>query len=150
MFKKILITLVLIIGLQAMPVVFLVEVPSVYAEENPADPAPGEDIDSPTFMFDLSAITHEAIEGSTRQSWIRGGVNYFFERVIGFLATVIGSLAVLMLVVGGFLMLSSGGNETQYEKGKNYAKYALIGLGITLLAYVMVNLVQLLIKSIYG
>lgn len=146
MLKRILIALVLIIGLQAMPVVSLVQVPLAYAE----DPPPGETLDDPTFMFDLTAITHEAIEGSTRQSWIRGGINYFFERIIGFLATVIGSLAVLMLSVGGFLMLSSAGNETQYEKGKNYAKYALIGLGVTLMAYVMVTLVQLLIKSIYG
>lgn len=128
-----------------MPAVVF-QAPTVYAQ----DETPGEDIDDPTFMFDLSSITHEAIKGSTRQSWIRGGINYFFERIIGFLATVIGSLAVLMLSVGGFLMLSSAGNETQYEKGKNYAKYALIGLGVTLMAYVLVSLVQLLIKSIYG
>jgi hypothetical protein len=152
MLKKILIALVLVIGLQAMPAASLVEVPLVYAEENPPapdEPEPG-DIDSPSFMFDLSSVTHEAIEGTTRQGWIRQGINYFFERIIGFLATVIGSLAVLMLSVGGFLMLSSAGNETQYEKGRNYAKYALIGLGVTLMAYVMVSLVQLLIKSIYA
>ena len=101
-------------------------------------------------MFDLSAITHEGIEGSTRQSWIRRGINYFFERAIGFMAAIIGSLAVLMLSLGGFLMLSSGGDETNYEKGKNYAKFALIGLGVTLMAYVLVTLVQLLVTSIYA
>ena len=150
MFKKILIALALVIGLQFMTAGFLIQAPAVYAEEDPAEPAPGEDIDAPSFMFDLSSVTHEAIKGSTRQSWIRQGINYFFERAIGFLATVIGSLAVLMLVVGGFLMLSSAGNQTQFEKGQNYAKYSLIGLGVTLMAYVLVSLVQLLIKSIYG
>ncbi len=101
-------------------------------------------------MFDLTNVTHQSIEGTVRQGWIRGGINYFFERIIGFLAAVIGSLAVLMLSVGGFMMLSSGGDETRYEKGKNYAKYSLIGLAVTLMAYVLVTLVQLLITSIYG
>jgi hypothetical protein len=150
MLKKILIALVLVISLQAMPATDFVLAPVVLAQEDPADPSPGEDVDDPTFMFDLGTITHESIEGSTRQGWIRQGINYFFERIIGFLAAIIGSLAVLMLSVGGFLMLSSGGDETRYEKGKNYAKFALIGLAVTLLAYVLVSLVQLLIRSIYG
>ena len=146
MFKKVAIALVLVISLLAMPTVFIAESPAVLA----ADPPSEGNIDAPSFMFDLSSITHTAIKGTTRQSWIRLGINYFFERAIGVMAAVIGSLAVLMMSVGGFLMLSSGGDETQYEKGKNYAKYSLIGLGVTLLAYVLVTLVQLLIKSIYG
>ncbi len=143
MFKKILITLVLVIGLQAMPVAFLSGSPAVYAQGD-------GDLDSTSFMFDLNALTHDGIEGTTRQSWIRGGINYFFERIIGFMAAIIGSLAVLMLSIGGFMMLSSGGNENMYNKGKGFAKYSLIGLAVTLLAYVMVTLVQLLISSIYG
>ncbi len=143
MLKKILIALVIIIGLMVMPVPFLSDAPAVYAQGD-------GDIDSTNFMFDLNALTHEGIEGSTRQNWIRGGINYFFERIIGFMAAVIGSLAVLMLSIGGFMMLSSGGNENMYNKGKGFAKYSLIGLAVTLLAYVMVTLVQLLISSIYA
>lgn len=146
MFKKILIALVLLGGLMAMPRFFDGAVTPVMA----GNPPPEGGIESGGFMFDLSAITHTAIKGSTRQSWIRSGINYFFERIIGFLAAVIGSLAVLMLSIGGFLMLSAAGDETRYEKGKNYAKYALIGLGFTLSAYILVTLVQLLIRSIYG
>lgn len=146
MFKKVAITLVVVISLLAVPVFFTAEAPAAHA----SNPAPEGNIDSGSFMFDLSSVTHTAIKGTTRQSWIRQGINYFFERAIGVMATVIGSLAVLMMTVGGFLMLSSAGDETQYEKGKNYAKYALIGLGFTLMAYILVSLAQLLIKSIYG
>lgn len=146
MFKKFAIALVIVIGLLAVPAVFMAEAPAVFA----ADPPEAGDIDSPEFMFDLTPITHEAIKGTTRQSWIREGVNYFFERAIGVMATVIGSLAVLMMTFGGFLMLSSAGDEPQYEKGRNYAKFAIIGLAFTLTAYILVTLVQLLIKSIYG
>lgn len=115
-----------------------------------ANPLPAENIDSEAFRFDLSSVTHQNLEGSTRQNWIRRGVNYFFERIIGFMAAVIGTLSVLIASYGGFLMLSSAGNENSYENGKNYVKYALIGLVVTLSAYILVNLVQLLIRSIYG
>jgi len=146
MLKRLLTIMVLVIGLAMVPVVLTVPTPPAFA----ATPPPTGNLDSTGFMFDLSSVTNTGIKGTTRQSWIRNGINYFFERGISVMATVIGSLAVLMMSIGGFLMLSSAGDETMYEKGKNYAIYSLIGLGVTLLAYIMVTLVQLLIKSIYG
>ena len=122
--------------------------PGAFAQS--AIPSPATTLDSGNFMFDLTPITHEAIRTETRQGWIRRGVNYFFERIISFMAAVIGGLSVLILSIGGFLMLSSAGDETRYEKGKNYAKFAIIGLIVTLSAYILVTLVQLLIRSIYG
>jgi len=114
-----------------------------------AQPVPGEDIDSGGFMFDLSSITNQGIEGTTRQGWIRQGISFFFERIVAFLAAIIGTLSVLMMVWGGFIILTSAGSE-RHETGKNYVKYALIGLLVTLSAYILVTLVQLLIASIYG
>jgi len=111
---------------------------------------PGEGLDEAGFMFDLSVITHEDIAGSSRQKWIRGGINYIFERIIGVLAATIGGLSVLVMSYGGFLILSSAGNENQSQKGKSYIKYALIGLAFTLGAYILVTFVQLLIRSIYA
>lgn len=148
MSKKTFLTLALIFSFTA-PLSLPAQINVVRADA-PALPLPSENLDSPNAMFNLSTITHNSLEGSTRQSWIRKGVNYFFERIIGFMAAVIGSLAVLMMTLGGFLMLSSAGNEQRYEQGKNYAKYSLIGLTASLLAYVLVTLVQLLIRSIYG
>lgn len=144
MSKKILIALILVIGLQLIPGgALLFKAPVAIAQDG--------DVGSTGFMFDLSVIAHEDIEGSTRQGWIRRGINYFFEKIIGFLATVIGSLAVLTMSWGGFMMLSSGGGDApRYEKGKQLVKYSMIGLGVTLMAYIMVTLVQLLIVSIYA
>jgi len=150
MLKKLTIALLLIIGVQLSPIGLTA--PAVFAVSHTSvpSPGPGGDIDSGGFMFNLSGITHEAIEGGTRQGWIRRGVNFFFERAIGFMAAVIGTLSVLMVSIGGFLMLSSAGNENQYNRGKSFVKYALIGLVITLSAYILVTLVQLLIRSIYA
>jgi hypothetical protein len=108
------------------------------------------DLDSDEFIFDLNTITHKDIEGSTRQSWIRGGINYIFERIITFLAVTVGGLSVLVMSYGGLMILISAGDENQVTKGKGYIKYAAIGLVATLMAYILVTGVQILIRSIYG
>jgi len=143
MLKKITLMLLFVAGLQMMPMSL------AHAQETPTPP-PASTIDSTSFMFDLSGITHEGIEGSTRQGWIRKGINYFFERIIGFMAAIIGGLSVLMLTLGGFLMLASAGNENMHTQGKNMAKFSVIGLAVVLSAYILVTLVQLLITSIYA
>jgi hypothetical protein len=112
--------------------------------------APSENLDSAGFSFDLNNVTHEGITGSTKQGWIREGANYIFGRVVQVLASVIGGLSVLMMSYGGFLMLASAGDETQFGKGRDYIKYALIGLAFTLLAYMLVLGVQLIIRGLYG
>ncbi len=62
---------------------------------------------------------------------------YFIEFIIG----ISGLVAVLFLVVGGFQLIMSGASEGQ-EKAKNTIKYALIGMVVVLVAWVIVNLVQ--------
>ncbi len=113
------------------------------------------DIDSPDFMFSLSgsggghdtSIVHPDINP---QNWIRGGINYIFERVIGLMAAVIGGLSILVMSIGGFMILMSAGEEGQVTKGKGYIWGGLKGLVFTLGAYILVTAVQILIKSIYG
>lgn len=109
----------------------------------------GETLDSEYFTFDVGVVTDDAITGSVTQRWIRGGANYFFGRVIGLMAGVIGGLSVLMMTYGGFLILTSAGSD-QYDKGVDYIKYSAIGLAVVLSAYIIVNAVQLLIQSIYA
>jgi hypothetical protein len=148
MYKKILLTAIIglsvLAGSVALPAYF------VTGYENmafAADPPPSDNLDDTTFMFDLTNITHPDIAGGTRQSWIRGGINYIFERIVGIMAATIGGLCVLVMSYGGFLMFFGEGS---YEKGKNYVKFSLIGLVVTLSAYILVSSVQLLIKSIYA
>ena len=113
------------------------------------DTSPGGALDEPSFMFDLSVITNEDIAGGERQNWIRKGINYIFERVIGILTASIGGISILMMSYGGFIMITSAGGP-MYDKGKTIVKYSLLGLTVALLAYILVTAVQILIKSIYG
>jgi hypothetical protein len=150
MIKKIFLIFVLFLAFISGSIALTDYKPVIYVNEAAAQGLPDNgNIDETDFMFDLNAITHEKITGSSRQNWIRNGINYIFERIIGVLASTIGGVAVLIMSFGGFLILSSVGNEQQKEKGMTYIKYSLIGLAVTLGAYILVSAVQILIKSIY-
>lgn len=145
MFKKFLLMI-----FAALTVLVVAPIAMHHFEAVRAQEATSGELDSAGFMFDLSSITHEKITGSTKQSFIREGINYFFERIITFMAATIGGLAVLFMSIGGFLVLTSAGDQNQLDKGKNFIEYSAIGLVFALGAYVIVTGVQLLIQNIYG
>lgn len=58
---------------------------------------------------------------------------------IGIFTGVIGSLALLMFVWGGFLWLTSAGNSDQVTKGKNTMIWAAIGLITIFSAYAILS-----------
>ena len=146
MLKKILLTILLITTLFGLGRFCESKVMAqVYLADE--DPAPSGDIKSDEFMFNLGAITHGDIQ---EQNWIRKGINYLFERAITIMAATVGSVAVLMMSVGGFMMLASAGRQEMYDKGKSLIFKAVIGIIFVLGAYILVTTIQLLIKSIYG
>ncbi len=69
------------------------------------------------------------------------GVNGLAARLIGVILSVVGSIALLMFIWGGFQWLSSAGEPDRVKKGKETLKWAVIGLAVILMAYVMVNAV---------
>jgi len=123
----------------------------VFAQDSAAAPEPSANsLDQPGFTFSLDSIVSDKIKGSQQTKWVRGGVNYFLERVITLMATLIGSVSLLMMMFGGFKMLTSVGNETEYKKGIDIIKSAAKGIAFALGAYILVTLVQILIRSIYA
>ena len=54
---------------------------------------------------------------------------------------VVGSLAVLFIVIGGFRYIISGGDSQSTAKARNTIIYAAVGLAVTLAATAIVNLV---------
>ncbi|TSC56483.1 MAG: hypothetical protein G01um101418_310 [Parcubacteria group bacterium Gr01-1014_18] len=64
--------------------------------------------------------------------------------------TLVGGIVVFMIVVGAFFWVTSAGNSSQVEKGKEIIKSAFIGLFIMLAAYQIVGFVfaSLLLGSV--
>lgn len=65
----------------------------------------------------------------------------FITNLIKMLLAIVLAVAVLFIILGGFWYITSAGNETQAEKGKNTLKYALFGIVIIVLSYVLVTIV---------
>lgn len=61
--------------------------------------------------------------------------------VSSILLGIVGSLALLAFVVGGFMMIFSAGNKEWVEKGKASIKGAVIGLVIVFISYTIISIV---------
>ena len=68
-------------------------------------------------------------------------VNNIVQTVITFLIWLVGVLAVIMIIYGGILYTTSGGDPSKTKKGKDTILYGIVGLVIAILAFVIVNFV---------
>ena len=64
--------------------------------------------------------------------------NELILKIINWLLALIGSLAVLMIVVAGVMYITSGGDGDRVDTAKKYLTYSIIGLVVALLGYVIV------------
>ena len=62
-------------------------------------------------------------------------------KVVGIIISLSGFLLAIYLVYGGFLWMTSGGEEEKIKKAKGMITNAIIGLVIVILAYAISNFV---------
>lgn len=58
-------------------------------------------------------------------------------KVLNFLLSIIGVLAIIMLVIGGLIYLTAAGDENKAETGKKIVTYAVVGVSVALAALVI-------------
>lgn len=130
----------------------------IFGASQPHALAQTGDVGSTEFKFRLggsptaddpqqTGIIHKEI---SQVDWREQGINYILSRLITIMAATAGSVAILMMMIGGVMILISAGDQTRYDQGKGLIFKAAIGLVFVFGAYIMVTAVQLLIKGIYG
>ena len=67
--------------------------------------------------------------------------NAILKRVINIISIIVGVVAVIMIIFGGFKYITSGGTAEKVTGAKNTILYGLIGLIIVALAQVIVRFV---------
>lgn len=67
--------------------------------------------------------------------------NNVIRRIINIFSIVVGAVSVIMIIIGGFRYIISGGDSTGVSGAKNTILYALVGLVIVLFAQVLVRFV---------
>lgn len=63
------------------------------------------------------------------------------SRVVLILLTVSGLVAVVLIIIGGFQMILSRGNEESAKKGKQTLTYAVIGLVVVIMSFAIVSII---------
>lgn len=63
-------------------------------------------------------------------------------KVVGFLLEIAAPLAAIMVLVGGFMMITAAGNPDRFSKGKKTLLYAAIGFVVVLLADGIVQVIR--------
>ena len=69
------------------------------------------------------------------------------QTVVNIVLSVLGIIAVIVIIIGGFTYMTSAGDAAKLTKAKNTILYGIVGLVIALLAYAIVNFV---LSTVFG
>ncbi|HPN54621.1 MAG TPA: pilin [Candidatus Moranbacteria bacterium] len=94
-------------------------------------------IAAPSILKELSTILGWTDSTSTTSSALT--ISEIAVNVLNFLLGVAGVLAIIMMVIGGIMYLTSTGDEERIKKGKSIFTYSVIGIIIVLASLVIVR-----------
>jgi len=68
-------------------------------------------------------------------------INRIITQVINIFSVIVGAVAVVMIIIGGFRYVTSSGDSARVTAAKNTILYALIGLIIVALSQIIVRFI---------
>lgn len=71
----------------------------------------------------------------------QSALNKFITRVVNLFSVVVGIVAVVMIIIGGFRYIVSGGDSSSVTDAKNTILYAIVGLIIVAISQFLVRFV---------
>lgn len=92
----------------------------------------------------LSADTGNFPENATLESCqetTEGSFGFIAKRIINLFSIVVGVVSVIMIIIGGFRYIISGGDSSSVQGAKNTILYAIVGLVIVVFAQVIIRFV---------
>lgn len=90
---------------------------------------------------DAGACLDTGGAGCPAQANAEDRVNDTIRLVINIFSFIVGVVAVIMVIIGGFKYITSAGDSTNIASAKNTILYAIVGLIIVALAQVIVRFV---------
>ncbi|MFA6042907.1 MAG: hypothetical protein WCV85_04810 [Patescibacteria group bacterium] len=89
--------------------------------------------------FAASAITIENVGGTLTLG--SADLKQTVLNIITFVLGLLGLIAVIMILYGGFIWLTAGGNEDKVSSAKRIISSAIVGLVVILISWAIVNFV---------
>lgn len=94
---------------------------------------------------DAGQVFNEACSASNNNPAVCGGNNTgifgVIKIVINVLLMIAGTIAVIMIIVGGIKYVTSSGDQAHVKSAKDTILYSVIGLAVTILSFAIVNYV---------
>jgi hypothetical protein len=87
------------------------------------------------------------IENAKNSGLPGGAISEIIFSLAGWLLIILGSIAVIGFVIAGILYLTSAGDEDRMKKAKQGMIYAIIGVVVGLLGYVIVQAVDTWLRA---
>ncbi len=94
---------------------------------------------APTLALAQLRVNDTSVCQGTGLNCTPQSANQLIRTAINWLLGITFGIAVLFLIIGGFQVITSGGNPEGQAKGKNTIINAVIGIVIIVLSYVIVN-----------
>lgn len=144
--KLIVISIVLIIGLGAIPITVAQQGidPSLKPINSPDVPATGpatqEECEKRGGTWDKEAKLCRGFEDEP--------INAFLQIIGGAILMLSGGIAVIVIGVGGIMYITSRGNQQQLEFAKNTLLYGIIGMLVIIFSYFIIRWVLKIITGL--
>lgn len=72
---------------------------------------------------------------------LKGGIPELVGNIVNAAVGIVGAMALLIFVYGGFLLLTSAGEAGKIQSGKDAMKWSVIGLAVVFSSYALVRFV---------
>jgi cytochrome bd-type quinol oxidase subunit 2 len=125
--RNVIVSLVTAFSLVAVPVA----VPAIASADGDIQ---GNLCGGATLKVDSTGDCSSTSDGTTK-------VNNIVTTVINLFSLVVGVISVIMIILGGFRYITSGGDSNNVQSAKNTIIYAIIGLVVVALAQFIVQFV---------
>ena len=79
-----------------------------------------------------------------------GSFGFLVQRIINIFSVVVGAVSVIMIIIGGFRYIISGGDSNGVGAAKNTILYAIVGLVIVIFAQLIVRFILTSVTPIAG
>ena len=102
---------------------------------------------TPTFADTCSADVPVKVREAAGCLGNTNGLPTVIQNILSIVIGVCGLVAVAYIIVGGYNYMTSSGDSAKIEKAKKTILYAVIGLIVCALAFIIVNFVINTVKS---
>jgi hypothetical protein len=72
------------------------------------------------------------------------------QSVLNFMLSIAGLLAILMMVIGGFMYFAAAGDQNRADTAKNIVQSAVIGIAVVVTSLIIIRTVAMLVSGLSG